>query len=222
MAANGQIQLSKLDLSQFQPYLSPYLNLKLTKGQLSTRGDFNADSKGQLVYQGQADIANLLVKDSLHNKPLVKWQQMDIDSLRFDLPNKQLKIKTIYFNAPYAKVTIDKDKRTNIGELVAASEQPRTAVPGSTLAGTVTSTAKTRRSTDQSPQQPFALDIARINIARGSAYFADNSLTPNFCFRHRSPGGTHQQPLLHTGHQGTGGSERQDRQIRAGHATRRN
>ena len=176
MAANGKIQLSKLDLSQFQPYLEPYLNLKLAKGKLSTQGDFNADSKGKLIYQGKADIANLLIKDKLEYKPLLKWQKMDIDSLHFDQQSNQLKINTILLDAPYAKVTITEDKRTNIGEIVVASEQEQKAAQNSTPA----TTAKNSGAKAHKAAKPFALDIGSIKVARGSAYFADNSLKPNF------------------------------------------
>ncbi|OEF25736.1 DUF748 domain-containing protein [Vibrio rumoiensis] len=166
---NGDVNLSKLDLSQFQTYLDPYLNVKLQSGLLSTKGNYAADTKGNATYSGQANISNLLVRDRLENQPLVKWADMGISSLQFDLAKQHLKIGTIAFNAPYSKVLIDRNRQTNIGSLVKA--QPNTAKGNN---------AKKANASSKTASKPFAVDIGQITIKNGSTYFADYSLTPSF------------------------------------------
>ncbi|EPW3765682.1 DUF748 domain-containing protein [Vibrio fluvialis] len=176
LSAQGKLAISDLDLSQLQPYLKPYVNLHLSKGLLSTAGNYSGDSQGKATYQGTASVDNLLIRDTLQNQPLVKWQAMNIDSLNFDAQKNALKINTITFNAPYAKVMIAKDKRTNIGNIVVESKAPA-AKPAS---GSQKQAVSVKASTSQSKEQPLAIDIAAIKLVNGSAYFADNSLTPNF------------------------------------------
>ncbi|MGF1756790.1 DUF748 domain-containing protein [Photobacterium sagamiensis] len=187
LGIDGKLQLTALDLSQFQPYLESFLNLQLSRGSLSTGGDFSADSRGKVVYQGQAAIGDLLIKDRLKYQPLLKWQQMSIDALHFDLQNKQMKIDTITLDAPYAKVLIAKDRRTNISDILATeTKTPADATlenkPESktVLAEDTETTQSAPKTTEPQAEQAFALDIGSIKIAKGSAYFADNSLTPNF------------------------------------------
>ncbi|MDX1301014.1 DUF748 domain-containing protein [Photobacterium sp.] len=187
LGIDGKLQLTALDLSQFQPYLESFLNLQLSSGSLTTGGDFSADHRGKVVYQGQAAIDDLLIKDRLEYQPLLKWQQMSIDALLFDLQNKQVKIDNLTLDAPYAKVLIAKDRRTNISEiLVTETKTPADATlanrpESETVQMQDTETTQSApKTTEPQAEQAFALDIGSITIAKGSAYFADNSLTPNF------------------------------------------
>lgn len=178
LSADGTLKLTELDLSQLQPYLSPYLNIELTSGGLSTEGAFSADSQGKATYRGEAAVADLLVKDGLEHEPLLKWQNMAINSLRFDLQQQSLNIAKILLDKPYAKVLIARDRRTNIGEIVASSENggPATEQP----APEKHNSEPAAQPADGTAESEFALNIDAIEIANGSAYFADYSLTPNF------------------------------------------
>ncbi|MBE4593823.1 hypothetical protein BOO24_15940 [Vibrio navarrensis] len=165
----GEIAVEGLDLTQLQPYLTPYVNIDFSQGKLSSQGRYQADANGQASYQGTLAIDQLLLKDGMHHQPLVKWQKMAIDSLHFDAQKHALDIQTIHFNAPYAKVMIAQDKQTNIGHLLVQQSD--------TQEGTVISVQSDEVS---AASKPLAIDIQAITIANGAAYFADESLTPNF------------------------------------------
>ncbi|MDF0533710.1 DUF748 domain-containing protein [Shewanella sp. A32] len=175
--ASGKLTLSNLLLSQFQPYLSHYLNIELPKGQVSSAGDFSADADGHASYKGNVDVSDLEIKDLQQRRPLLKWQQLTIDSLDFDAGKKQLLLGNVTLDKPYAKVTINEDRSTNIGELVVKQASDK-------MADTQTTTAKTKpapeATNDGKTEQPFKVTVASINFNNGSAFFADNSLTPNF------------------------------------------
>lgn len=158
----GNIELSKLDLSQFQTYIDPYLNVRLQRGELSTKGQFSANTKGHANYSGQANIAKLLIRDKLEYQPLVQWSNMSVNNLHFDQAKKSIKMASIDIKTPYTKVLIDKQRRTNIGSLI--KPQPKVASKSST----------------QSNGKPYSIDIGKISIRNGSAFFADYSLTPSF------------------------------------------
>ncbi|WP_105901762.1 DUF748 domain-containing protein [Vibrio gangliei] len=163
LTAQGNIALKDLDLTQLQTYLDPYLNVQLRSGKLSTDGQFTADTNGQATYNGSAQVAALNIRDKVEYQPLVKWSNMAINNLSFDQAKNTLKINTITFTAPYGKVLIDKNRQTNIGNLV--KPQPASV-----------STAKS----NSSPSKPMSVYVGQIRINSGSAYFADYSLPTSF------------------------------------------
>ncbi|BCV67032.1 hypothetical protein TUM17387_23910 [Shewanella carassii] len=179
LTIKGELALTELELQQFQPYLAPYLNMQFESGKLSTQGKFTANAEGKAHFQGQADIDKLLIKDGLAFEPLLKWQNMAIDAMSFDSEANSLKISNIFLKQPYAKVMITEDKRTNIGELLRADAQSQAAQENVDIQAQQTA-AKEKNTARAAAEKAFKLDIGSIAIQNGSAYFADNSLTPNF------------------------------------------
>lgn len=174
---DANIQLDKLALTQFQPYLAPYVNIQLKSGLLSSAGKLTADAKGKAIYGGSVELDDLAIHDKLRNAPLVKWQKMNINQLDFDQQKNQIKIDHLAFNQPYAKVVIAKDRTTNISDLIV--EAP--VANSKTTKNTTTASAKqTELQTASKTTPELSLDIQKISFSQGSAYFADNSLTPNF------------------------------------------
>ena len=181
-AIDADIQLDKLALIQFQPYLAPYVNIQLKSGLLSSAGKLTADAKGKAIYGGSVELDDLAIHDKLRNAPLVKWQKMNINQLDFDQQKNQIKIDHLAFNQPYAKVVIAKDRSTNISDLIV--EAP---IAAATTNSTTTNSTPPAKGAATEPQMAsksatpeLSLDIQKISFSQGSAYFADNSLTPNF------------------------------------------
>ncbi len=171
LLVDGNVAVQGLDLTQLQPYLTPYLNIKLTKGALSTQGQYKVNGPENINFDGSASISNLSLRDTIDREPLIKWNKMSIDSLRFNSEKNQLFINTVSLNAPYAKVMITEDKRTNIGDLVITQESGNSAKEP----------AKTAQvSSKDADSKPMSIIVKQVKFDNGSAFFADNSLTPNF------------------------------------------
>ncbi|MGI2190435.1 DUF748 domain-containing protein [Shewanella baltica] len=181
-AIDADIQLDKLALIQFQPYLAPYVNIQLKSGLLSSAGKLTADAKGKAIYAGSVELDDLAIHDKLRNAPLVKWQKMNINQLDFDQQKNQIKIDHLAFSQPYAKVVIAKDRSTNISDLIVeapiAASVTNSMTTNSTPPAKQTATEPQTASKSATPE--LSLDIQKISFSQGSAYFADNSLTPNF------------------------------------------
>jgi hypothetical protein len=184
----GEIALNDLNLSQFQPYLTPYVNLQLSQGKLSTTGHFRyAWENNDVTYQGQADLTQLSLKDTLYHQPLLKWQAMHIKDIQFDQQAHRLTMHVINLDQPYMKILIAKDRSTNIGHLLATPSPTTTkAMPGSAASQQAAPQKLSSRQTKVSPQQTSSrkkalrITIGTIAFKNGSAYFADDSLTPGF------------------------------------------
>lgn len=165
---DADIAVKSLKLAQFQPYIATAVNATLTSGEFTANTKLSADANGKVVASGSAAVNHLSVRDNKLKKPFVKWRSLAVNKFAFDLNKSKLDIDTLSLSRPYARVVINKDRTTNIGDLVV--DQSKTAKQNS---------AKTS-STAAGDNKPFALKVRNISFIDGSAFFADNSLTPNF------------------------------------------
>ncbi|MBR9793992.1 MAG: DUF748 domain-containing protein [Gammaproteobacteria bacterium] len=216
-AVAGELTLSAIALSQVQPYLTPFVNLSLSEGALSVTTRYEvAESGKKLQVSGDATVANLTILDGLHFEPLVKWQTLDVADLRFNLDNNTLDIAAINITEPYAKILIDEQKRTNIGAIIRSGESEEEAnepssdkaretgdTEGDSVDTPVTGDAEgdsvNTPETGQAEGSPLAISIAAINLNNGSAYFADESLTPQFASSIESLNGSIEQLTSNAG-----------------------
>ena len=183
-AISANLKVEQLALAQFQPYLEPYVNMQLKSGLFSSDGEVHADGKGKAIYQGNVELDDLNILDSIRKAPLVKWQKMHINQLDFDQQQNQIKIDHLSFEQPYAKVVIAKDRTTNISNLIieqqAITEPKVTGQMAQTGIQAEISTNTVAPSQTAAKKPELSLDIQKISFNQGSAFFADNSLTPNF------------------------------------------
>ena len=216
-AVVGELTLSDIALSQVQSYLTPFVNLSLSEGALSATTRYEVAESGKtLLVSGDATVDNLTILDGLHYEPLVKWQSLDVADLRFSLDDNTLAIASVNITEPYAKILIDEQKRTNIGAIIRSGESSSddASETGDAKGGSVNSpengeaegdsvdTPETGDAEGDSVNTPetsdaegstLAISIAAINLNNGSAYFADESLTPQFASSIESLNGSIEQ-----------------------------
>ena len=163
-AVLADIDVKSLKLAQFQPYLATAVNATLTKGEVSTQAKLDANAKGKVEVSGGVQVNHLSIRDNKLRKPFVKWRSLAVNKFDFDLQKNKLAVDTLSLSQPYARVVINKDRTTNIGDLIVT--QPKAK--------------KSKTTPKKKDQKPFDLRVRKIAFSNGSAFFADNSLTPNF------------------------------------------
>ncbi|NMH64318.1 DUF748 domain-containing protein [Shewanella salipaludis] len=174
-----KIALTQLALAQFEPYISPFLSIDIDSGSLSTQGELRADAAGKAIYKGSARVDELLIRDKQLKAPLLQWQSLAVEQLAFDAGARQLTIDTLAFAEPYAKVIIAEDRSTNIGNLVVAQAAQPSAAEAATPVTAQAESGETSTK-DATAAEDFNVTIDQISFANGSAFFADNSISPNF------------------------------------------
>jgi len=173
---NADLQLTGFALKQLQPYLAPYLNITVKNGEFNSSGTIEANSADDLSFVGDITVNELLVKDNLYRKTLLKWQSMAIEKLNFDLGKQQLTVSQINFSQPYSRIIIAEDKSTNFQQLL-VSTAPKTEAKDSPE---IEAVEKSLKPSETNQQAPLEIRVGKITISDGSTFFADNSLTPNF------------------------------------------
>ncbi|MGI2111556.1 DUF748 domain-containing protein [Shewanella frigidimarina] len=183
---NAEIDFSNMLLSRLQPYIAPYINITIEDGMFSTRGILHADAKDTLTYSGSANISQLHINDNVLKQPLLTWQTMDINQLSFDRQQANIDIDEINVDKLFSRLIISPDRSTNISELIntpadikqtTASVETDKAAVSPSKADQATLSAGNEQPVD-APQ--MKININKIGFTDSSAFFADNSLTPNF------------------------------------------
>lgn len=160
------LELESLDLKPFQTYLDSYLKLELVSGDLSGKGHVSlvlADEL-QLDFKGDADLANLITRDKVKNKDFLKWSELQLRQIGIDLAKREYGIGKVVFDRPYVRFTINKDKTTNIDDIV---------IP---QLGKDKATQKTAQSKAENPKKQPLITIGKIELKDGNSDFADYSL----------------------------------------------
>jgi len=166
------ISLEKLNLTQFQPYITPYLNIVMNSGNFTTKGELYADSKGSTRFNGEVQVEKLIINDKKLNKSLLKWQDFTINSIILDQQANSLLIDHIQLTQPYAQVVVAEDKSSNISHLVIEQESA-----DKTTKETVT-TAETKPAT--ATEKPMLIEINKFTLVGGKVDYIDNVLKPTF------------------------------------------
>ncbi|MFA0413968.1 DUF748 domain-containing protein [Vibrio renipiscarius] len=191
----ADIDVKSLKLAQFQPYLSTAINATLTSGEVNAQTQLNANAGGQVTVNGSVQLNHLSVRDNKLKKPFVKWRSLALNQFKFDLQAATLLVDSLNISEPYARVVINQDRSTNIGDLMVtqSKSQPQISeVSGSEVGSSdkselatvndakVASQSRSDNTKSDQSAKPFALSVRSITFNNGSAFFADNSLTPNF------------------------------------------
>ncbi|MEZ9139215.1 MULTISPECIES: DUF748 domain-containing protein [unclassified Shewanella] len=192
ISLEADIDYQKVNLTKLQPYISPFMNITLESGLFNTKGHISANTKQKFVYQGQASVNQLQIKDNLLKQPLLNWESMIITDLAFDNLGQSLTIDEVLFDSLFSRLIIAEDRSTNIADLIVTpagkdnneSTTPTTATNATTAPVVADSdnqgSSRLPENQQISQQSDFAIDIKRIGFKDSSAFFADNSLTPNF------------------------------------------
>ncbi|MBU2979634.1 DUF748 domain-containing protein [Alteromonas sp. C1M14] len=169
----GALTFDDFALTQLQPYIGKYANVKMNNGHVFASADYSADAQGDIKVAANARLTELDVVDTIKNEPLLAWDALNVSDIQFNNLGHSLSIEDVQLAAPYANIQIAEDKQTNISNLL--REQP-----ASDEAPASTSNKTTDESESQEDSSAMQFAIANVTITDGSAYFADYSLTPRF------------------------------------------
>ncbi|ABG42052.1 protein of unknown function DUF748 [Paraglaciecola sp. T6c] len=178
---SGSVDFSQFALSQLQPYISQYLNVNMQQGDAGVSGTFAAGANSPISFTGQAGVSALVVTDGPKQEPLLKWQDMQVAGIQYDSQKRAFSLQKIAFDKPFAKLVIDKDKNTNISDLVvqqAANDGITEHAPATDDSSDTAHQSDQQTSLETAPA--MAINIGEIRLLGGSAYFEDNSLRPRF------------------------------------------
>jgi hypothetical protein len=187
LAPNGggdttaHVEIAQLDLSMFQPYIAQRTAMTLQQGRLATQLDIKKSADGNMSVKGDVDVTGLRSVDELQQS-FIKWKDLRIAGLQYDLQPASLHIDSITAREPYARVIIAPDRSVNV-EVVLAGPNKGTpslatqlgaanAKRGSGITAAASAEAKSAKAnspSDGSSKANAAQTGAAANAAPGNA-----------------------------------------------------
>ncbi len=161
--SNLDVNISHIEIRRFEPYINQSAKLDIIKGHINTQGKLvvTQSKKGDLAlnYKGSVGVKNLHTRDQVLHQDFLKWQNLALNGLDFDLQPVKLKIKSVNIDQPYARVTIKKDKTVNINDVIVDK-----------------STDEPVKKKEEKKKASAQFDIGIVKIKGGSSDFSDYSL----------------------------------------------
>jgi hypothetical protein len=164
LTVDGRLEIEKVRLHPFQPYLDPWVGIEVVKGRLNLSGDVSLARKAdlQISFGGNAEITHLGTIDQKEKKDFVSWNSLRLDGVILDTSPKRLSIRSVTLQEPYARVLIGEKGDLNIVEKLSRKE-PAKAIPSIPKSA-----------------EPWPIVIGSFRVAEGKMYFSDLTLQPNF------------------------------------------
>jgi hypothetical protein len=165
------VDVQNIKLNILQTYVDDYLNLELVDGAFNTSGNLqiSVDDTLQLLFKGDADLANLLTRDKTNHKDFLKWSDLSLQQIDIDLAKQTFTLGKVLLDHPYLRVTIQQDRATNLNEILVKKSVTK---PNATSQSNTAKTTKTQTS-------PI-INIGKIELDGGYSDFSDFSLIMPF------------------------------------------
>jgi len=112
------LDVSKIPLGPFQPYVDPIAELTLNSGAANLKGHLSYGSPkgaGPLMhFDGMVSIVQLAAQDRILNKDFLRWDALAVNGLKLDVKPTSVAISTIVVKKPYVRLIIGPDRTTNL------------------------------------------------------------------------------------------------------------
>ena len=170
----GTLELKNISLTELTPYLQEKAFVKIDDGSLSlkTKIQYSVSlKKPDLKVNGSFSLNEFFVSDSRDASIVASLNELNLKSFTFELSPNRLFIDEIDVNAFYINALINENKQMNLAELVKPSAENVTSEKVAIAEVEDENTTK---------EVAFPVKILKMNVALGSAHFADMSLPIKF------------------------------------------
>jgi len=184
----GDINVTRLDIRDFEDYFPDNLNVSILDGYLDTTLKVDValkNGKPDGSFSGSGGIRSFHSIDSIAEEDLLKWESLQLDDIKGRLDPISLAIRQIALNGVYSRIDVRKDGTLNLQNLVeksvetAPAEGARTSSPASTVPPLATTATPLPAPPLQAPQKG-PVSIGSVTIQGGTLAFSDHHLPQQF------------------------------------------
>ena len=172
LQATLAVDLANVSLATISPYVEPMLNVRITQGSLSTKGDAHLalapDHPAELTYKGDAKVDHFGMVDGVANEELAGWSELTLNGIDFASSPLALTLKEVVCNQPSAHVIINRDHAINLLAIMRESKEPAGPAAG----------VKLPTSAPANAAPPPKIEVTKVAVNDGAFTFNDRSVTP--------------------------------------------
>jgi hypothetical protein len=176
-AGTLDVQARDIDLTPFQPYVSPLSNIMLTGGALSLRGtlDFATGGAARAGFKGDARLSDVVSVEASTQTDLVKWKTLSLGRIDASVAPLAVTLDDIAADGLYARLLLDENGELNLHRL---AREPVATAPAASSAAPAPAT------TSEANAAPGAgvpwLRIGKGSVTNGNLDFTDHFIRPNY------------------------------------------
>lgn len=175
LAARLSLDVRDIKLKPFQPYFTDRLNIIITDGAASAKGELKIVDEGEgeprVSFSGDAGLDRLVTIDKLDEEDFLKWNRLHLKQLNVATQPLRIDVAEIVLADFYSLLIIHPDGSVNLQQIV---KEQNTRVADKRMAvndTTATSVA--------APGRPH-IAISRLVMSNGQVDFFDHFIKPNY------------------------------------------
>jgi len=174
--ADLAVHVKNIHINTLQPYFTDRINIHLTDGAMSTSGKFSLalpEKTGSTIkYNGSILISNLSTIDKASAEPLLNLKAFAVNNLNFNSNPLSVHIDGISLTDFFAKVTVNKDGRLNLQNIMVEGEMPKDEA---------VATQKTQPKKELKQKEPEKdIKIGDLTLQGGTIEFTDRAIEPSY------------------------------------------
>jgi hypothetical protein len=173
LRAEGKIDLAGLQLGAFAPYIEQAVQVVVSGGVLSSKGQFSAEAPDggpvRIAYRADASVANFSSLDKPTSQDLLRWKSLAVRGIDFELAPLKLAVEQVTLADFYSRLIVNPDGTLNL-QTLAKGREPRPAAPPAAEA--------TTGSAPRGP--PPNVRLGKIALRGGNVNFSDYFVKPNY------------------------------------------
>ncbi|MBU5614204.1 DUF748 domain-containing protein [Geomonas azotofigens] len=181
----GSVAISRLPISDFEPYFPDTFNFSVIGGSLDTNMNLDLalkDGKAKGNFRGNAGVRDFHSIDAVGDQDLLKWESLQFDEFQGNFDPFTLSIREVALNDVYSRIIIRRDGTLNLQDLV---KEPTTlpaplpaAAPAAPAGGKPVPAATVAAAKAPAPQRQVS--VGSVTIQNGTLAFTDNHLPQTF------------------------------------------
>ena len=178
LLANLKVETLAIPVLPLQPYFGEQLNIALTRGQISSKGDVMAEIGKQgfnAAYKGSVTLGDLLTVDKVNNTDFLKWRSLFLGGIDFRLQPMAINVGEIALTDFFSRLVMDSSGKLNVASIV---KKPKDETADKAVADKPAEKPAAAPSTTDKPVVP--IKIAKITLQNGTVNFSDFFVKPNY------------------------------------------
>ncbi|MEA2082833.1 MAG: DUF748 domain-containing protein [Thermodesulfobacteriota bacterium] len=163
------LDIKNLGLKPLQPYVDEQVNIIVTNGAVSVKGNLEFNQRKQegvvIQFNGNSNLNDLAILDAVSGEDLLGWKNLGINGIRFSSQPQSLAIKDISLQDVSAKLIIGEDGTLNL----------------TTLKRSASDVEEKPKEVEVAEDKPSGrIEIESVSIAGGRIDVLDRNITPAF------------------------------------------
>lgn len=178
-----KVETQAIPLLPLQPYFTDFLNIALTRGQVSSSGEVAVQMGKEglnATYKGSLTLGDLLAVDKVNNADFLKWKSLYLGGIDFRLQPMAVNVGEVALSDFYSRLILSKEGRLNLQDIVRKPEAGAQVV-ASPPERAATAAVSRKPAAPATPQtSPPPVRIAKVTLQGGTVNFSDFFVKPNY------------------------------------------